>query len=79
MYSPMVASDVMAAKATVEPSMGRPSRKAASTITQVEATGVEDRSLTRASHLQMSSDVEKKEEQQQQHEYNSASSKLTAA
>jgi hypothetical protein len=41
----------MAAKATVEPNMGRPSRKAASTITQVEATGVEEMSLTRASHL----------------------------
>jgi hypothetical protein len=53
MYSPMVASDVIAAKATVEPSMGRPSRNAASTITQVEATGVLEMSLTRASHLQM--------------------------
>jgi hypothetical protein len=48
----MVASDVIAAKATVEPSIGRPSRNAASTITQVEATGVLDMSLTRASHLQ---------------------------
>lgn len=55
MYSPIVARLVMAAKATVEPSMGRPSRKAAATITQVEATGVSEMPLTRASHLQMGS------------------------
>lgn len=51
MYRPMVASDVMAVKATVEPSMGRPRMKAASTISHVDTTGVVEILLTLATHL----------------------------
>jgi hypothetical protein len=52
MYSPIVARDVMAVKATVEPNIGSPSTKAASTISQVETTGVVLKELTDATHLQ---------------------------